>query len=89
MVKISTWSLVEASSLVHQSKWRQLPGVTTPGSDGQGGCHLGRLQGHGHHPILERWRRVGADSPRGASPCSGHLFLGLLYLHLFSTHARN
>lgn len=43
MVKISTWSLVEASSLVHQSKWRQLPGVTTQGAMGRvaatwGGC---------------------------------------------------
>ena len=27
MVSISTWSLVEASSFVRQSRWRQLPGV--------------------------------------------------------------
>ena len=89
MVSPSAWNLVDTSSLVHQSRWRQFSRVTAPGSDGQGGCHLGRLQGHSHHPILELWRRVGADSPWGASPCSGHLILGPLCLHLFSNHARN
>lgn len=88
MVSISTWSLVEASSFVHQSRWRQLPGVQV--AMGRVAATWGGSRGMATIPSSELWRRVGGrDSPWGAaSPAVGISSLKPLCLHLFSAHEK-